>query len=122
WGTFTALQGADGHLVEGIEHEAERLPAFVYSRMESEPSPFRELGDSSYTEVSRGAARVALVPGVSARDREALCRRRYPANCFGPDGEHFCGKMETPVIYFHGGAGRRVHVHVDYLDGLLTQW
>jgi hypothetical protein len=31
-------------------------------------------------------------------------------------------KMETPVIYFHTAARRRVRVRVDFVRGLLTQW
>lgn len=36
--------------------------------------------------------------------------------------EHVGGKMETPVIYFYSKTQRRVKVHVDFTNGLLTQW
>lgn len=32
WGTFTSVTGSDGKLLEGMHHEEEALPAFVYSR------------------------------------------------------------------------------------------
>ncbi|MCB9643487.1 MAG: hypothetical protein H6728_10495 [Myxococcales bacterium] len=32
WGTFTSLQGSDGTLQEGMQHEDEKLPEFVYRR------------------------------------------------------------------------------------------
>jgi hypothetical protein len=32
WGTFTSVVGSDGGLLEGLHHEEEALPAFVYGR------------------------------------------------------------------------------------------
>ncbi len=32
WGTFTSVVGSDGVLLEGLHHEEEALPAFVYGR------------------------------------------------------------------------------------------
>ena len=49
WGTYTSFAGANGALLEGMGHEEEPLPAFVYARMGHEPSPFRAFGDPSYT-------------------------------------------------------------------------
>ena len=36
--------------------------------------------------------------------------------------KHVGGKMETPVIYFYTKGRRHVRVHVDFENGLLTQW
>ena len=44
WGTFTSMQGADGVGLEGLQHEEERLPDFVYSRTEVRECPLRKLG------------------------------------------------------------------------------
>jgi len=35
---------------------------------------------------------------------------------------HVTQKMETPVVYFHSAAPRRVRVRVDFVRGLLSQW
>src|SRR5688500_8467049 len=51
WGTYTTFQDSRGVQLEGLQHETERLPDFVYSRTESRPSPFADLGDTSYDEV-----------------------------------------------------------------------
>src|SRR5436309_9966787 len=32
WGTFTSMQGSDAVTLEGLHHEEEALPAFVYAR------------------------------------------------------------------------------------------
>lgn len=44
WGTFTSMQGADGGGLEGLQHEEERLPEFVYSRTEVRECPLRAYG------------------------------------------------------------------------------
>ncbi|MCA9322543.1 MAG: hypothetical protein KDB53_17510, partial [Planctomycetes bacterium] len=44
WGTFTSMQGSDGLALEGLQHEEERLPGFVYSRTEVRDCPLREFG------------------------------------------------------------------------------
>jgi hypothetical protein len=44
WGTFTSMQGSDGVVLEGLQHEEERLPSFVYSRTEVRECPLREVG------------------------------------------------------------------------------
>jgi hypothetical protein len=44
WGTFTSMQGSDGIALEGLHHEEESLPAFVYSRTEVRECPLREQG------------------------------------------------------------------------------
>ncbi len=44
WGTFTSMQGANGLGLEGLQHEEERLPDFVYSRTEVRECPLRKQG------------------------------------------------------------------------------
>ncbi len=44
WGTFTSMQGSDGVTLEGLQHEEEELPSFVYSRTEVRECPLRDRG------------------------------------------------------------------------------
>ncbi len=44
WGTFTSVQGSDGIALEGLQHEEEGLPAFVYSRSKVRACPLRDRG------------------------------------------------------------------------------
>ncbi len=44
WGTFTSMQGSDGVTLEGLQHEEEALPSFVYSRTKIRECPLREKG------------------------------------------------------------------------------
>jgi hypothetical protein len=44
WGTFTSVQGADGTMLEGMQHEEEALPDFVYSRAKVRACPLRAKG------------------------------------------------------------------------------
>jgi hypothetical protein len=44
WGTFTSMQGSDGATLEGLQHEEEGLPPFVYSRTKVRECPLRDKG------------------------------------------------------------------------------
>jgi len=44
WGTFTSVQGSDGVGLEGLEHEEEALPGFVYDRQKLRDCPLRTKG------------------------------------------------------------------------------
>ena len=44
WGTFTSLSGSDGVGLEGLGHEEEGLPSFVYSRAKVRECPLRAYG------------------------------------------------------------------------------
>ncbi len=44
WGTFTSMQGSDGVVLEGLHHEEEGLPGFVYSRTKVRECPLRNRG------------------------------------------------------------------------------
>jgi hypothetical protein len=48
WGTFTTMQGSTFGTLDGLQHESEKLPAFVHARFaEERESPFRAYGDTS---------------------------------------------------------------------------
>lgn len=55
WGTFTSVQGADGVGLEGLAHEEEALPDFVYSRTKVRDCPLRDRG---YKGLEKPAQRV----------------------------------------------------------------
>src|SRR5688572_30634822 len=44
WGTFTSVQDADGTGLEGLQHEDEPLPDFVYDRSQIRDCPLRAKG------------------------------------------------------------------------------
>ena len=44
WGTFTSVQGSDGVGLEGLHHEEEALPWFVYDRAAVRECPLRDRG------------------------------------------------------------------------------
>src|SRR5687767_1354095 len=44
WGTFTSVSGMEGVSLDGLQHEEEALPAFVYSRSEVRACPLRKQG------------------------------------------------------------------------------
>ncbi len=44
WGTFTSMQGSDGVTLDGLQHEEEGLPDFVYSRTKVRECPLRDRG------------------------------------------------------------------------------
>ncbi len=44
WGTFTSVQGTAGIALEGLQHEEEALPDFVYSRSKVRACPLRDKG------------------------------------------------------------------------------
>ncbi|MEJ7729710.1 MAG: hypothetical protein WKG00_10870 [Polyangiaceae bacterium] len=55
WGTLTTMEGSNGASLEGLQHETEAVPAFVHRNIDSYPSPFAHLGDSSRDATVRGA-------------------------------------------------------------------
>ncbi len=52
WGTFTSMQGVDGHSLEGMHHEQEELPAFVH-RIATEKGEWRERPTKGGVNVTR---------------------------------------------------------------------
>lgn len=96
------------------------------------PSPFTVHEWGTFTSV-QGQDGVAL-EGLS-REEEALPSFVYdrtkirdcPLRAKGWKGlevpaDHVTQKMETPVLYFHSAAERRVRVRVDFVKGLISQW
>ena len=112
WGTFTSLQGSDGHVVDGLHHEDEVLPDFVHSREQA------------------AVAGIAGGNGPGPTPQPSSNPKPWP-HCHGKgcDFEPAAGtdlgvtqKMETPVIYFYTPADRDVKVKVGFPGGLITQW
>jgi hypothetical protein len=55
WGTFTAMAGSDGVILDGLHHASDKLPSFVHSNLPGAiPSPFRAFGDESFHPLARG--------------------------------------------------------------------
>jgi hypothetical protein len=55
WGTFTAMAGSDGVILDGLHHASDRLPAFVHSNLPGvKLSPFHAFGDESFHPPARG--------------------------------------------------------------------
>jgi hypothetical protein len=53
--------------------------------------------------------------------------RQSPFHAYGDTSSymparHVNGKMETPVLYFYSETAQRVQVHVDFENGLLSEW
>lgn len=98
WGTFTSLVGSDGRTQNGMYHEDEPLPNFVYQ--------FGETRDDNN------------------RPPPQPCHSK---GCFGMDtieSNVITQKMETPVIYFYLGANEqatKVNVNVRFPEGVVTE-
>ncbi len=106
WGTFTALQGSDGSVTNGMQHEEESLPLFVHSRdllNEGQPLP----------------------PGTVPCPR--FCKGFEPGAIFNSanDADHLVvtQKMETPVLYFYSkNAIQNVIVDIGFPGGIISQY
>ncbi len=75
WGTFTSMQGSDGVTLEGLQHEEEGLPDFVYSRTEVRNCPRRRSGGRSG---SGGSGRWGRVAGAETVQRFGRHSTRLP--------------------------------------------
>jgi hypothetical protein len=115
WGTFTSFMGSDGVQMEGLHHEDETLPNFVYGLKKE----------------------AAENPMPTPRPRPAPCRPISKVGCetlynlmethseLFPEAPISAGvtqKMETPVIYFYGEAGQNVNVEINFPQGIITQY
>jgi len=47
WGTFTSMVGANGIVLEGMQHAEEKLPRFVHTRTKEVADPFSSYGNRS---------------------------------------------------------------------------
>ncbi len=126
WGTFTSMQGSNGHVLEGLQHEEEGLPAFVYSR--------NRLSDTDHTAFapmtlsgadSEAAPEPAPVPAPRPRPPRPGCQRGCKGMEAFDTSQGFAGvtqKLETPVIYFYSPKPQRVNVNVEFPNGVISQW
>jgi hypothetical protein len=114
WGTFTSFMGSNGELIEGMHHEDEPLPSFVY-----------------------GLKKEASQPTQPTPPRPRPCRPNSKVGCetllnlisthseLFPEAPFSAGvtqKMETPVIYFYGDNGKKVNVEINFPEGIHTQY
>ena len=146
WGTFTTFQGSDGVDLDGLHHESEALPGFVYSLTEdgvlpesllaplpprpSRPIEVRVIQEPVAPPTARSASAppaqaVTPAPTATAQPTPAPTPRPRPCGKGIPCEtlvRHVTTKMETPVIYFYTERERRVRVHVDFAHGVLSQF
>jgi len=100
WGTFTSLQGSDGVVQQGLQHEEESLPAFVHGRDPlHEPQPGAPAGRPP------GCRGKCLEFGTLANTPLAVTQ-----------------KMETPVLYFYSNAAQHVDIGVRFPQGIISQY
>lgn len=119
WGTFTSVVGSDGKIIQGLHHEEEALPNFVYdlSRVEQvnaiSLNPFgRDRGGSGGGGGIGGGGPVTR--GFFPQSMDLM-----PIPTFT---ERITQKMETPVIYFYTDKKIDVNVRVDFPNGVISQW
>ncbi|BCU75417.1 hypothetical protein [Luteolibacter sp. LG18] len=107
WGTFTTVSGSDGVLLEGLEREEERLPAFVASHYGFE--------NSSQPDMKRFERMMRLhgTAGFADPGQKGLANRPLAGVTV---------KMETPVIYFHSPEAFHAQVKVGFEGGTISQW
>lgn len=104
WGTFTSLVGSDGITQDGMLHEDEKLPSFVYGFGET-----------------RVAASTPTPRPYPPPDDDC---RRSKGGCFSRQllaTSPITQKMETPVIYFYGDRAQHVDVTVKFPQGVITE-
>jgi hypothetical protein len=102
WGTFTSLQDSRGKLLNGIYHEDEALPDFVYGR-----DQFSKIHYNSKSLIACWG-----MPGP--------CKRVEPT----PSGTLLAAneKLETPVIYFYSEEPLTALIEVSFPGGIISQW
>lgn len=108
WGTFTSLVGSNGITQNGMYHEDEPLPDFVYG-----------FGEIVTPIVQRPTPRPSPLPPPT--DRQRPCRSKA---CFADEFLNqnvITQKMETPVLYFYSDQPVDVDVNVKFPDGLITE-
>lgn len=126
WGTFTSVVNKDGQMIQGLHHEEEALPNFVYdlSRVERTLTPTDNvinLGDfgvdtSMFGNTGGGRPRGG---GPVTRGFTPASMDLMPVPTFT---ERITQKMETPVIYFYSKKEMDVSVRVDFPKGVISQW
>lgn len=105
WGTFTSVVNKDGKMIEGLHHEEEALPSFVYDLSKVENA----------TPINRNSRRRSPpTRGFTPASMDLM-----PIPTFT---EKITQKMETPVIYFYSKKEIDVSVRVDFPKGVISQW
>jgi hypothetical protein len=75
WGTFTSMVGAEGLALEGLQHEEEALPEFVYSRTEVRECPLRKVGFKGLELPASHVTRKMETPVIYVRSKSARSLR-----------------------------------------------
>ena len=113
WGTFTSVVGTDGKIIQGLHHEEEALPNFVYdlSRVENRRVKTKKNDDDE------PGGDIPLPPTTRGYYPRSMDRMPIPTFT-----ERITQKMETPVIYFYSDKKVDVNVRVDFPNGIVSQW
>jgi hypothetical protein len=109
WGTFTSVVGSNGKSLQGLHHEEESLPSFVYDLSRVERTAPASLGS-----ISAPIRNFPITRGFVPQNTELM-----PIPTFT---ERITQKMETPVIYFYSDKEINVDVKVDFPKGIISQW
>lgn len=111
WGTFTSLLGSNGASQDGMYHEDEKLPDFVYGFGDSQNSVSQLLA-SRFPDIEPALDHRSCEPN----EPKCVPRRFLQANVITQ-------KMETPVIYFYNTTGKPVRARVDvrFPEGVITE-
>lgn len=110
WGTFTSFMGSDGTRMEGMHHEEEALPDFVYGFHHPQD-------DGNFLRDYQKCGFKIPCEYLTLVDNNAS--DVIPKN---PLGRGITQKMETPVIYFYGDVGDKVRVNIDFPEGIISQY
>lgn len=116
WGTFTSFMGADGTIQEGLHHEEEPLPNFVYGLKKN--GTVTSLGNFDFDRCPQFSKIPCEHLGSLAANRLNV-PQILPVN---PLNAGITQKMETPVIYFYGKPETKVNVVVDFPKGIISQY
>ncbi len=81
WGTFTSMVGANGVVLEGMQHAEEKLPGFVHTRTSEVADPFQRYGNRSVNQRRIRRTRTKMETPViyfySKRKRRVKVRVEY---------------------------------------------
>jgi hypothetical protein len=113
WGTFTSFMGSNGELIEGLHHEDEPLPAFVHGLKK------QSLLDRGHQPSPR---RCPINSKVGCSTFDNLVQTHSEIFPEAPISSGITQKMETPVIYFYGDAGKKINVEINFPQGIITQY
>jgi hypothetical protein len=112
WGTFTSMVNEEGSLMNGMYHEQEGLPSFVYGLRQDAPNT-KSVASQLDAGCNRPHSKCAFPSAANAN---------IDLIPFSQFNTKVTQKMETPVIYFYGEKGEKVHVEVQFPHGMISQW